>query len=231
MPNPNVNYVYEITVQGRASGQAINNVFHYDVLSDSGVPPNSVSMQLVAQTFRGIWVANILSRLHTSYEAVQYTCRELTGQVADPFPPPNFKITLLQVGVYTPVSPDAGLRVGDPLPTYCAVTVRKETGLGGRGFRGSTRYAPIIEADTTGNSVNPGIVAAFAAAVPSLQTWNIPMGGQNILMGLGVFNATRVRNALITQPISVYNTQVLSFSVNTFMGSQISRKQRAGIGE
>lgn len=228
MANPSLTNIYEIAVLGEASGQAVNNVLHYDVLADTGVAPNTISMGDLAQGFRQQWIANITPRLSVNYRAFTYTVRELTGQAPSGKPPPAppFDVVVGQIGEYTPTVSDAGARTGEALPTYCAASIRKHTGFGGREYRGSMRLGPISETDGENNSLTAAAHTAFVAAVNGLLTFTIVRGGNSQQYGLAVFQRTRVRAATIIPPITTYSATVLSMTVNTFLGSQVSRKER-----
>lgn len=232
MANPNPDYVYQCVVLGSASGQAINNVFHYDVINDTGVPPNTVDMTALATAFRALWTANITPRLSVEYEAFTYICTEFTGQIPNPNSPPQppYKVRLGQVGQFTPPLPDAGSLVGDVMPTYVAVTAQKRTSFAGRDYRGSARFGPIIETNTVGNELESAVRTAWVAAVNGLLNLQVTSGGQTVTLRMAIFQKTRVVSALITLPLSAYAAEVTTMTVNRLIGSQISRKAKQGQG-
>lgn len=219
--------VLELTVFGRsASGQQVLNVFHYRQANAVVTAYGQDQLVDMVGDFRGLWNGNILPVLSTDYSVEKYRGRAFESVQTNPTPPPP---TFLFVGEQyeeVPTVPEAGLRAGDPLPSFAAVGVQKLSSRAGRNFRGSARFGTAQEGDTVANSwtsayltlLNVNIEAFFAGILEAELT------GQPWEMA--IFSRTL---ALAAPPTTTnlfdFTAKVVGRRVNTFVSSQVSRKQ------
>ncbi len=228
-----VDQIVEISVNGVASGQAINNVFHYKPVT---LNPNFVTtLQQCLEAFRTMWRNTVLGGLSTSYAVLRYKGRALIGTRVDPANPNNIILNIGDVGDLTgdPIT-DLGGTAGAALPTYTAMTLRKLSGVGGKRKKGSCRLGPIPESYTEAADQNKLTAAATAVGL-------VAAGGLKGTLGPVVVGDTLVpvimsRASLFPTPPAVQPNMtgkwigISDILLNPYVGSQVSRKQRSTFG-
>lgn len=221
-----VDQLLQITVLGKASNQAVLNVFHYrprELLS--WVPQEILSFTALWFSF---WRNNILPRLSNTYAVQAYDFRVIGTSIANPTPPPPAKINYVDALVIAGGAMDVGIKIGDPLPTLNAVSWRLVSTLPTRHGRGGKRFGPIIEDDTIGNSLTG---AAFTPWQTAAGPYLLGLGPNEFLFNLDpvVFARTTYVAAVGNLP-RAHSAVVTSVITNSFVSSQVSRKERATIG-
>lgn len=217
--------VIQVEVKGVALGQAVNNVFHYFPVGVNGTAATAVAL------IRAAWQNLFLPVIHTNYLVSSYRVVEITGYLVSPLPPPPVppEPNTFIYGEFAEIlgtdPADRGSRIGEMLPSYVAASYRKRTLLAGRKNRGSARIGTISELDVSGNSI-------IAAALPLFQAaeifWSdtIALEPPTTLIPC-IFHrrdmlTTRIEGLI---PSVNFTTRVQSGTINTLVGSQISRKQ------
>lgn len=222
-----VNAVYEVVVKGSMQNQAVLNVFHYQ--DEEGSPPEpDETEENFLSSFRASWRTAILPKASNLYFVESYTLRRIVGTEADPEPPPPTRL-VVPFGFQLPGTlSDAGERIGEPLPTLAAVAYRKITGNPSRNGRGGFRLGGALEEDTVGgNALTAGAELLFAVA--SLEPIRVPAINPpgTRFMQMVVFSETLALVDINGTPRN-FAFPVLAFSLNHFISSQTSRKQRVG---
>lgn len=64
--------------------------------------------------------------------------------------------------------PIVGTRAGAQLPNNCALVLTKRSTIRGRNFRGRMYFAPLVEADVTGNVVSSAVVTSILGNLAGL---------------------------------------------------------------
>lgn len=225
----------QLVVHGQAAGQAIKNVFHY--VSEEITPdPLDVTIEELVSTFRTAWRAAVLPLLCNNYFASAYSGVVIEGTVVLEHPDET-EYTALKLGDVSTldgeVGEDEGGSADASLPTEVALTIQKKTGKAGRENHGSTRFAPIGATSLSTvnrNQWSAGTLAAFSAAQAFIQGNLTPPGFAGDFVPV-VFHRTRLLNAAPPIDGTVnYRTRITGTIVNLWVGSQVSRKQRATLG-
>lgn len=220
------NNVVEVTVVASADGQMIVNRFDYLILVATG-PGTSTDL---LTTFRTRFRDEILPRLTSNYRVVRYEVRRIVAGFPSALPPIRYgrvyDIDYDQL-VGVPVTDDGGV-ITAALPTFAAVTVRKITNLLGRQRRGSTRLAPIPEADTEvgGNLLLAASQTLWQSAADDFRLAIEWTGLFNDLALLSLFSAKDfVTGGGPLGNVHPYTYRIVSYKVNNYLGSQTSRKR------
>lgn len=222
----------EIAVQGVAAGQAVVNVFHY-IPSTLGIGFTATMAQCLT-AFRTMWRASVLPALSDAYTVLNYKGRNIVGTRVDPNNPNKFIFNIGDVADLAGAgAADNGGDAGDPLPTYAAMTLRKVTGVGGKRKKGSVRLGPLTEASTEAldqNKLTAASIALGNAACTGLKgTLGTAVAGDSLVPV--VFS--RTTEFAPPQPVigvALAVTAISDMFVNLYVGSQVSRKQRANLG-
>lgn len=222
----------QITVRGQSNGQSVVNVLHY--IPSMLAPAFSSTPDQILNAFRSAWRAAVLPHISQHYAAVEYALVEIRGTEADPNNPNAFRLRLGEAGVIAGVAvSDQGVLTTDPLPTYCAATFQKRTLEAGRSKRGSLRLGGIVEAQTEATQPNTLTAAArnALANVSTFLTQVLSTGVAGDTLNPCVFS----RELLLRGVNPKNDTLGARFAItkvilNAFVGSQVSRKQRATMG-
>jgi hypothetical protein len=224
--------VVQFSVYGQAAGQAVNNVLHF--------LPETVNANFTATAAQCLsaliatWRTQVIAKLNDSYTAAQYRLLVITGTVANPTPPPGFILKLGDEAVQAGgLAADTGGELSDPLPTYVAATIRKFSGLAGRTNKGSIRLGTLGEAMTEAANQNK----LTAAAITSLETarvWLFTQQGTGVAgdsLTPVIFSKTTLLRLVQPRGDTIGARAVMTGAeLNAFVGSQVSRKQRATLG-
>lgn len=222
----------QISVRGQAQGQAIVNVLHY---RPNTLNPNFGSTITQALTsFRSAWRAAVLPALVDDYQVSEYHGVLITGTEPDPLNPNKRRLRLADTATLVGAgAPDTGGSAADPLPTYTAFTVRKLTGKAGRSNHGSARIGPLPETFTLNTNGNQLTIAALTAAQACADMIKTVLGG--MVAGDSLEPVVFSRTNMLRAPVALGDAlagmvTITDAAVNVFVGSQVSRKQRATIG-
>lgn len=220
------NQVVEVVVVASADGQMIVNRFDYLIQVATG-PGTSADL---LTTFRTRFRDEILPRLTSNYRVVRYEVRRVIAAFVTALPPLRYgRVYDMQydqlVGV--PITDDGGV-ITAALPTFAAVTIRKITNLLGRQRRGSTRLAPIPEADTEagGNLLLAASQTLWQSAADDFRLAIEWTGLFNDLALLSLFSAKDfVTGGGVLGTTHPFTYRVAEYKVNNYLGSQTSRKR------
>jgi len=244
--------IVEITVKGEASGQAIDNVFHYRAEDFVGAR----DLDSFLSNFRLDWEGPICDLLTTEYSVLSYEARILGGMIwlTEAVPPSlpsrpaiRYKESVQQDGDVDSVGTDAP----PAHPTQTAVSIRKKCGplytwavdvaqdeepvlkalekMVDGGCRLSSIAEDLSEAADQ-NRWTAAYVTAVGAAFDSIRVVSTGAAAQNMTMCVLSPVANKVQRTLPASGLpTLYVAEVTSFSVNPYVSSQNSRKQsRAG---
>jgi hypothetical protein len=217
MPDLKSTTTYEVTIKGIANNQAVINVFHVRTLV-VGSPPDRLQDLLTA--IRARWRSTILTQLCDNYYVDQYIIKEIVSA------PTPITVTYGDEWVIPFEDPDDyGAITTGPVPLHANVTVRLLTAMTGRSRRGSKRFTPIPEADTLttdGSMLTTAAHAAWQGIVDSwLASYSLPE-----TTAVNVVFSNKIAQAVSIADGSGYIEGGL---VNWIIGSQISRKIKAGV--
>lgn len=234
MPDPlREDHVLECVVFGVADGQAILNVFHWQV----GVPAGGnvdVSIDDVAVALRSAWRAGVIPSLHQSYVASQYQVTTIDGKTAIPGTfPAQYKLKYGLRGIAAGgTAADTGAKAGDPLPTFCGMGFIKRSNASGRDGRGAIRFAPILETDIDGNNVDLVIGDALRdSAFTNLVEEGEVDAEKVTTVRMVLLRRTRYLTvAAANEPPDGYTYDVKSLQTRPFTSSQTSRKKKSAAG-
>lgn len=235
----NLNHICRLSVLGEDSGQAVNNVFHAKLFSGGGeITP--VPLASLLSTFAGRWAAWVIPNAPVSYNVKAYAAVLIEGSVVNPTPPPTpvppwYTPNVLLYGeqaVLVPTTDRVGTKIGDPLPTFNAMSVRWITLIRARHYRGGSRLRVGVEANTTGNDWDVGFgeawsdidstAGAFYADLVNPGDWG------STTVRLSVFaQTTFLRTGLGTSTPAELTQPIIAHVVNPKVSSQVSRKDRA----
>lgn len=133
-----------VIATGGSDVQACLNVFNYVRDNNS----NPLSKTNIASKFDTIIFQNYVGELHTSY-----TCDELLVRFLNDNLDPYLSVPVTAAGaVATARAPD-----------YECVTIRLNSNVRGRNYRGRKHFSPIAEADTDGDVIAAARLAAWQA--------------------------------------------------------------------
>jgi hypothetical protein len=224
--------ILQVSVLGQSNGQAVINVFHYAPFTLN--PTFESSLTDVINGFRSAWRASVLPGLVDDYKVGEYRCVEIRGTEAVPGNPNAFRLRLGEAATVVGAgAADQGGDAGDPLPDYVAITVRKLTGLAGRTTRGSARFGPVSKAFVTIPNANALTGAGTAAGV---QFSAFVKGSIGTVVPGDRINPVVFSRTTLMRPVQPKvdtigaRTAIIDAAANPFVGSQVSRKQRATLG-
>lgn len=235
MPDPlHEDHVLECVVFGTSDGQAILNVFHWQLR----IPPGSevdVTVDDVAVALRSGWRAGIRPNLHVSYIAHQYQVTAIDGkELIAGSNPPEYKLKYGLRGVALGnTASDFGGRAGDPLPTFAGMGFIKRTNAAGRDGRGAMRLAPIVESDIDSNSVDLVFGDALRDGIFTNLVEEGPVdAGKDALVRMVLFRKTQfLKKAAANEPPDGYTYDVKSIQTRPYASSQVSRKRKTALGQ
>lgn len=227
------NYVQEVSFHAKYDGQDIVNVCHFGPPAAGGWPDPAnppTSLQLLNA---------LIVRWTNTWEALQSSlmaygrveCRQVNGWFS-PFGLPDTGHPMYNA-VDVAVWPGFGDIVADSLPSFAAVTMRKNTNRPGRSFRGSMRIGGVPEVDTlatNGSFLAPaplGLWQVAADAFRALITLTVGPPDNVVILNVFGFRAMVVATPTFSGTPQVTNPwadPVTSSLVNPYLGSQVSRK-------
>jgi len=228
--------IVEVTIKGEIAGQAILNVLHYWLNRGNADADTFELGNFVEQleTDYKTWATPLASTAYFAREvsAVVITGREANPHWQDPAHPHAlpFRLTFGEQYVKGNLT-WAGTRVGSTLTSFQAFGVRHIAQKRGRQFRGSARWAIGVESDTNGNvwDTTIGFVGeAMAQYDPTFAVVTVVQAPANRTVNLVVFGRTTYLKAA-NAPLPVltsYASEVVNEIANTYVTSQVSRKQR-----
>lgn len=207
--------------------QIVTNRLDYAV-TNAGSPATKTSTDALFAFIVG-WRTNVVPFINSTYQVFRYELRLLTGAVATVVGPKTYYTRVYSslwdfTNVANPL--DIGGDVGDALPTWVAATLRKNTGLLGRSFRGSMRISPISESRSLGggNFLSPGAVAALNTLTAALV---LPLNVGAPVVATIEPSLFAAREYAVSPPalqsVPLHNHDLVSIDPNTYLGSQLSR--------
>jgi hypothetical protein len=225
--------VVQISVRGQSNGQAVVNVFHY--IPGTINPVFGSSMTQVLSAFRSGWRAAALPRLIDDYQVTEYSGVEIMANEPDPNDPNKRRLKLgEEASLPGEGISDTGAIASDPLPTYVAATFRKKTNLAGRSRKGSARFGPLPESFTepgNGNQLTAAAQTALLNVATFLKT-SLSTTVPGDTLNPCVFSRTTMlpKVPVARNDTLAARTAIQDVTLNVFLGSQVSRKQRASAG-
>lgn len=121
-------------------------------------------------------------------------------------------------------APAVGAIGTDALPTRSAVTIKLETGVRGRNFRGSKHICPIPEADTIQDEIDPAVLAGYTAIATALKANPYATDGDGNHWGLII--VSQRLSTLTSRPAIITGADVVDAIVNIKIGSMRRRRER-----
>jgi hypothetical protein len=120
-----------------------------------------------------------------------------------------------------------GAVAGDSLPLEDCVTIRKNTGIRGKSYKGSWHFAPASESDTTKDELNAGGIATWVTALR-------PTLAANISDNLSTFGPVLLSqssklgvNLELPYPLNIVGADLVGpLPVNLTIGDMKKRKER-----
>lgn len=234
MPDPlREDHVLECVVFGIADGQAVLNVFHWQVrVPDGGVI--DVNIDDIAVALRSGWRAGVVPALHNSYVATQYQVTAIDGKMPVPGTAPvEYRLRYGIRGVAAGgTAADTGAKAGDPLPTFCGMGFIKRSRASGRDAKGAIRFGPILETDIDGNNVDLVIADALRdAAFTNLVEEDVVAAGMVTTVRMVLLRRTKfLKDAAANEPPDGYTYDVTRLQTRPFASSQTSRKKKTATG-
>lgn len=214
--------VYEVSVNGLCAAQAFVNRYHF--LCTAAVAGDGFLDVLAALQTR--LQVNIYPYLAVGFSATKYKLKKIDFVTTAAGPPVTYPVTYDTQAEIPGNVADVGTLATDALPTYAAASVRVQTALVGKSFRGSKRYGPLVEAQTlagSGNQLTATMISNFTAGANTLTVPFAYFAGSECKWV--VWSAKQTYLLSPTNP-AVGATLVTSCVCNTYLGSQVSRKQR-----
>jgi hypothetical protein len=170
--------------------------------------------------------------LRTTYSVVNYTGQTIMGRHKIPPTSPTWSETINDLAILPGVGgTDVGGRVGTAAPTFEAFGITYRGAPRTWRTRGGTRLGPVVEEDSLTNNLIPAALAALQLAGQALSgPLVLALGGAQLTRV--VYSQTNLRRAEnpVVFPAS-FISPVVAFNVNTFVTTQVSRKQRAQFGQ
>lgn len=221
-------HVIRFIVRAVQDEQAVYNILDYK--PESTNPQFGSSIQQCVAAFSSFWLSNALAIQSDSLGVAEIQGIAIEGTRTNPNDP---NTRLLKFGDYhsqVPGSGNFGAIVGPALPTYVAATFRKKTAKAGRSKRGSMRFGGLVEADTGTSTPNVLTTPAKTALEVFGANLLIPLaaGVAGDTLKLGVLAQTDMLRD--TVPVTVASNWIevcTAISVNSYVGSQVSRKRRS----
>lgn len=226
MPFANTSVIEIVVLGASASGQQVNNVFHYrDVLAEV-FPYTNTNLANGVNAFAANWRAFILPLLSVDYKVLTYRGRALVGVVTNTTPPPDTRFDVgEQFDLTAPVG-DVGVKAGTVAPSFTAFGNQKLVDRAGRNFRGSFRLGTIQEIDVSGNLLTVPVHDALQTATTAFVQATLDLAFEGPFWEMCVLSRTL---ALAAPPpftdLRSLTAKVLNTKSNTFATSQVSRKQ------
>lgn len=182
--------------------------------------------------FRSRWRAGVIPYLHNSYRVNTYSISRLSGY--EILPPGNrMRLEYDQRRDLTgdPIA-DRGTRAGDQTSNFVTAGVYWDTELINANTRAMMRLSPLVDADIDGANLTPAFLALLTAGT-NLLTPNWMDNVNNTRWRPVVFSsATLAKNTnpkLAPELFDYCASWILSATVGTQVGSQITRKNRSGV--
>lgn len=226
-----VNEVLQVSVLGRALGQAVINVFHYAAANPLTFPVPGADISEYANDFVASWRTNILPLLANAYKVEVYQFRTIISTTeTDPGPPPLRKVILGDAYDEAGTTADFGTQVGEVHATFVAVGVRKVTARAGRRYRGGFRGGPILEDSVNNNFLIASEFASWVANAEAFRATLLQAGfGSASDLNLRVFSEADALTPVPPNTNLIDSTAVVNgVIINPFVTSQVSRKASAG---
>lgn len=221
--------VFSWSVVATALGQSIVNTCDW-IFSQNPVPPTATALD-VNTIIRNKWRIDMIPLLPVQYVVQSYTLVEILGRQATAMP-----------GVFTPIlgessviagvpADDTGDLVGNVEATFVAATIQKKTGFAGRRSRGGARIGPLLEENVTNNALIDPYRTALSLAAEFFTDPLIPLANHQIRAAVfsrrSFFGAPgKPATPGLVSPFQAALT-ITTATLNTFVGSQVSRKQTA----
>lgn len=224
-----VDEVYECRFIGDHDGQAVVNILHGIVTSIQGATATA-PLQAAADLVRDAYINNVVPELHDAYAFHQLRMLRVSGGLEVPQPPPSpprYHLTYDAEAESVPSAPVFGSIIGDPLPTYVAINVRKKASIGGSIRSGGMRVGPLVETDigdqTSGNLLSGGGLVKGGNVAAWLLTQVALEATQEWFLNWGV--ASRKDIAFPGTPVKDGFGILTGSVVNPLVSSQVSRKR------
>jgi len=151
-PVPDVARVAVVHSNGALPDQIVN-VFYFRRTGQWGLP----DIEQLADTFRALWVQNILPQISNQTLLRRIEVRGERAQVDVSY----------QLAITPPVS---GGRTGDPLPPQIALCITHLTGLTGRSRRGRTYFGMFSESNALNGFLDQALVNGLVNGLSAIRT-------------------------------------------------------------
>jgi len=221
--------VVRITVLGAASGQAVVNQFHYHA-STAGMTTLDQQDGLAAflDAFRDLWRVNAIPLLNTTYQVGEYRADAYSFRFADGANPGKFRPNVSDIQtILGEVGPDTGSKVGVPTPTYEALGISFRAMPQQWPTRSSNRIGPVVEADSNVNAVVGVTKTALLALANALKASLVARDGTAFLTRVSWSTKRLTTHPEPTTWPTSFLSPIISANINSFITTQVSRKERA----
>lgn len=217
--------VYRVTVLGSTDGQACINVLDYRNTA-TVAPAAGDTLAAFLAAFRSDWQTFILPFLNVTYGVMMYRIEEIVG--VKKLAAKKAQLLRGQMALQVGTTADIGQAVGTATPSFEAFGIRKLTGMASRKFRGNMRLGPVLETDTTVNTVGAAQLTALQTALDGFVLDEVII---NAVMELVVFSIQATIDGIIVgqtaiPPYDATAPEVQSLFASQFISTQVSRKRR-----
>lgn len=171
--------ILEVTYHYTWQGEDCYNVMHVD--NGTGSPWVAADVTTVINAMGGWWGTNMQSLQSNLVTFVEIRGRDLTSST-------GVEVT----GAYG----GAGSVATATLPNNCTIAVKWGTGLAGRTARGRTFHIGLVEAQVTGNTLNPTPLASIRTAYNALITAVTGTGKGHLVVLSRSFNKVKRTNGV-----------------------------------
>ena len=228
-----VGNVTRLSVFGNAAGQAVMNTHWYAALAPQFVGSDQADGTLAFLTaFRSLWRLNALPLLNTGYTVSEYRADVFSFRFLNSPPPPAFRLNTVDIQILNGAgAADTGTSVGTPTPTFESFGISYTAAPQQWRTKSGNRIGPPVEEATNLNTLNALVLGAVQSLATNLAAPLVANNGTDALARV-VFSMKRATTLADPQtwPTS-FISRVTSSRVNTFITTQVSRKQRlAGPG-
>lgn len=223
-----VDNIIECRVHGLCQNQEVINRFHYRL--EEGTPAGPVvTTEDMNNAFIDAWRTNVLAVMLASYGVYQYFTGRITA-VAYDVEKEQYKIIYDQQVVEPGDSATdiGGLIVGDQLPVFVAMDLRRRCLITNKNTRGSVRISPHNESHQAQGVWDPARATAVRTAMNALCGPLIGVIG-GAVQGRHVVFSPAQASKVGPGPVwaAAASETCVSYQVNTLVSSQTSRKIRA----
>lgn len=196
---------YATLAAGGASTRPANNVWHY--YRNNTTPPFSKAH--VEAVFQTSVMADLLLCLSTAYGQTKTTVRCFDDALDAP-------VGFAETGV--------GALTTARSPDFEAATMRLNTGLRGKPFRGFKHFSGLVEASSLGDALTSGALTLFNGVCAALMTGLTDLDGNNWIPGI---KTNKSPAQYKTNPTNVIFTPLTSATMNPLLTTMRRRRAKA----